>query len=49
LICLYILAVSVISALSVFAMSDLHKRDIVADGVMQDLQTTEAKVTRSAL
>jgi MFS transporter, MHS family, shikimate and dehydroshikimate transport protein len=34
LICLYMLAVSIISALSVFAMSDLHKRDIVADGVM---------------
>ena len=49
LICLYILAVSVISALSVFAMNDLHKRDIVADGVMQGLQTTGAKVTRSAL
>jgi MHS family shikimate/dehydroshikimate transporter-like MFS transporter len=49
LICLYILAVSVISALSVFAMSDQHKRDIVADGVMQGLQTTGAKVTRSAL
>jgi metabolite-proton symporter len=49
LICLYVLAVSIISALSVFAMSDLHKRDIVADGVMPDLQTTGAKVTRSAL
>jgi len=49
LICLYILAVSIISALSVFAMSDMHKRDIVADGVIQGLQTTEAKMTRSAL
>jgi hypothetical protein len=49
LICLYILAVSLISALSVFAMSDMHKRDIVADGVIQGLQTTEAKMTRSAL
>jgi len=49
LICLYMLAVSVISALSVFAMSDLHKRDIAADGVIQGLQSTGAKATRSAL
>jgi len=31
LICLYILAVSVISALSVFAMTEAHKRDMATD------------------
>ncbi len=31
LICLYVLAVSVVSALSVFAMSEAHKRDMAVD------------------
>jgi MFS transporter, MHS family, shikimate and dehydroshikimate transport protein len=48
LICLYILAVSLISALSVFAMRYMHKRDIVAHGVTQGLQKAGAKVARSA-
>ncbi len=31
LICLYVLAVSIVSAVSVFAMAELHKRDITQD------------------
>ncbi|MGB8822841.1 MAG: MFS transporter [Pseudolabrys sp.] len=31
LICLYVLAVSIVSALSVFAMTEAHKRDMVVD------------------
>jgi MFS transporter, MHS family, shikimate and dehydroshikimate transport protein len=34
LICLYILAVSIISALSVYAMTDRHKSDIAADATV---------------
>ena len=34
LICGYILLVSIISAVSVFSMHDMHKRDISADNVM---------------
>ena len=31
LICLYVLAVSIVSALSVFAMTEAHKRDMAVD------------------
>jgi hypothetical protein len=31
LICLYVLAVSIVSALSVFAMTESHKRDMAVD------------------
>jgi len=31
LICLYVLAVSAVSALSVFAMTEAHKRDMAVD------------------
>ena len=38
LICGYILIVSMISAVSVFAMRDMHKRDMTADNVVPGLK-----------
>jgi len=38
LICAYILVVSMISAASVFAMRDMHKRDMTADNVVPGLK-----------
>jgi MFS family permease len=38
LICAYILIVSIISAVSVFAMHDMHKSDITADNVIPGLK-----------
>jgi MHS family shikimate/dehydroshikimate transporter-like MFS transporter len=38
LICAYILLVSIISAVSVFAMHDMHKSDITADNVIPGLK-----------
>jgi MFS transporter, MHS family, shikimate and dehydroshikimate transport protein len=46
LVCAYILIVSIISAVSVFAMHDMHKSDISADNVMPELKTAGAHVTR---
>jgi metabolite-proton symporter len=40
LICGYILLVSIISAISVFSMHDMHKRDITTDNVAADLKPT---------
>jgi MFS transporter, MHS family, shikimate and dehydroshikimate transport protein len=40
LICGYILLVSIISAVSVFSMHDMHKRDITADNAGADLKRT---------
>jgi hypothetical protein len=40
LICGYILLVSIISAVSVFSMHDMHKRDITSDNMMTDLKPT---------
>jgi hypothetical protein len=41
LICAYILVVSMISAASVFAMRDMHKRDMTADNVVPGLKPTK--------
>jgi len=38
LICLYVLVVSIISALSVYAMTDRHKSDIAADAIVTQAQ-----------
>jgi metabolite-proton symporter len=40
LICGYILLVSIISAVSVFSMHDMHKRDITTDNVVPGLKPT---------